>query len=310
MDREVNPNREKARQIYIERAGNITNRKIAEMLGEDEKKVAVWKQRDKWTEKPGAGSNVIQQKKANKKNVVQQKKNSISKENTKLVKKLKKEVEEINPELTEKQVLFVAEYLIDFNATRAAMAAGYSKGTAYAIGWENLRKPEIQAEIQRQTSIVLNTLGITSQRNLLEYLKIAFADITNYVSFGQKDVPVMSMFGPVKGEDGKPLTKTINYVDFNPSTEVDGTLISEVKQGKDGVSLKLHDKMKALEKLEKYTDLLPDRHKRRIETEKLKIEKERLELEKTKITIKDPNSDIGITVHFNIPRPDSAELKL
>ncbi|MBY0083828.1 MULTISPECIES: terminase small subunit [Brevibacillus] len=41
------------------------------------------------------------------------------------------------------------EYLRDFNTTRATMAVGYSKITAYAIGWENLRKPQIQAEIKR-----------------------------------------------------------------------------------------------------------------------------------------------------------------
>jgi len=46
--------------------------------------------------------------------------------------------------LTPKQRLFVAEYLKDFNATQAAMRAGYSKKTAYSIGQENLKKPEIQ----------------------------------------------------------------------------------------------------------------------------------------------------------------------
>jgi phage terminase small subunit len=49
--------------------------------------------------------------------------------------------------LTPKQQRFVAEYLIDLNATQAAMRAGYSKKTAYAIGHENLSKPEIAAAI-------------------------------------------------------------------------------------------------------------------------------------------------------------------
>lgn len=74
MAREVNPNREKAKQSYIENGGNITNRRIAEILGEDEKKIAVWKQRDNWVGKSGASGNVVQQKKKSKKNVVQQKK--------------------------------------------------------------------------------------------------------------------------------------------------------------------------------------------------------------------------------------------
>ncbi|ATW24153.1 phage terminase small subunit [Candidatus Formimonas warabiya] len=55
MARERNPNREKAKELWTEHHGNITNRKIAELLGENEKVVAVWKQRDKW--------NVVQQKK-------------------------------------------------------------------------------------------------------------------------------------------------------------------------------------------------------------------------------------------------------
>jgi hypothetical protein len=50
--------------------------------------------------------------------------------------------------LSSKQARFVAEYLVDFNATKAAERAGYSKKTAYAIGAENLRKPQIQAAIQ------------------------------------------------------------------------------------------------------------------------------------------------------------------
>jgi phage terminase small subunit len=50
--------------------------------------------------------------------------------------------------LTPKQTLFVAEYLIDLNATQAAIRAGYSKKTAYSIGNENLSKPVIAAAIQ------------------------------------------------------------------------------------------------------------------------------------------------------------------
>lgn len=45
--------------------------------------------------------------------------------------------------LTDKQRAFVAEYLVDFNATQAAIRAGYSENSAAAIGYENLRKPDI-----------------------------------------------------------------------------------------------------------------------------------------------------------------------
>jgi phage terminase small subunit len=53
--------------------------------------------------------------------------------------------------LTGKQEIFVNEYLVDLNATEAAIRAGYSKKTAYSIGFENLRKPEIDAAIQQAT---------------------------------------------------------------------------------------------------------------------------------------------------------------
>ena len=51
--------------------------------------------------------------------------------------------------MTKKQKRFVEEYLIDLNATQAAIRAGYSPQTAYSIGEENLRKPEIKSRIDK-----------------------------------------------------------------------------------------------------------------------------------------------------------------
>lgn len=50
--------------------------------------------------------------------------------------------------LTKKQKAFIQEYLVDLNATQAAIRAGYSKKTAYSIGQENLSKPEIRQALQ------------------------------------------------------------------------------------------------------------------------------------------------------------------
>ncbi|WP_103110803.1 terminase small subunit [Brevibacillus reuszeri] len=175
--------------------------------------------------------------------------------------------------LTEKQRLFVLEYLHDFNATRAAMAVGYSKKTAHVIGWENIRKPNIQAEIKRQKEAMADELGVSVQRIIAEYMKIAFADISEYVEFGQQDVPMFTEEGDpiLDPKTGEQMTYKRNFVAFRSSDEVDGTLISEVKQGKDGVSVKLHDKMKALAALEKYLGFMT-------EEQILKIEKMKLEL--------------------------------
>ncbi|WP_144704961.1 terminase small subunit [Fictibacillus phosphorivorans] len=63
--------------------------------------------------------------------------------------------------LTIKQALFIEEYLIDYNATQAAIRAGYSKKTAYAIGQENLKKPEIIKAINAEAEYRIEKAAIT-----------------------------------------------------------------------------------------------------------------------------------------------------
>jgi phage terminase small subunit len=67
-----------------------------------------------------------------------------------------------NP-LNHKQQRFVHEYLIDLNATQAAIRAGYSAKTANRIGSENLSKPVIRAAIQHANQKRLNKLGIDAE---------------------------------------------------------------------------------------------------------------------------------------------------
>jgi len=65
--------------------------------------------------------------------------------------------------LTNKQRRFVGEYLIDSNATQAAIRAGYSEKTAYSIGQENLKKPEIAAAIAERQQVVSNKLELSAE---------------------------------------------------------------------------------------------------------------------------------------------------
>ena len=76
--------------------------------------------------------------------------------------------------LTPKQRRFIDEYLIDLNATQAAIRAGYSEKTAYSIGLQNLKKLEIQAEIQKRRNRLQSKLEITQERVLQELAAIAF----------------------------------------------------------------------------------------------------------------------------------------
>lgn len=71
--------------------------------------------------------------------------------------------------LTAKQQRFVDEYLIDLNATQAAIRAGYAKKTAYSIGEENLRKPEIKSRIETRMAEKEAAL-IADQDEVLKYL--------------------------------------------------------------------------------------------------------------------------------------------
>ena len=81
--------------------------------------------------------------------------------------------------MTEKQKRFVEEYLIDLNATQAAIRAGYSPQTAYSIGEENLRKPEIKSRIDKAMAERSRRTGINQDRVLQELARIGFAKITD-----------------------------------------------------------------------------------------------------------------------------------
>lgn len=78
--------------------------------------------------------------------------------------------------LTSKQERFVAEYLVDLNATQAAIRSGYSEHTAKSIGQENLTKPAIATEIAKRQSKVADKLELSAERVLRELEYLAFYD--------------------------------------------------------------------------------------------------------------------------------------
>lgn len=82
--------------------------------------------------------------------------------------------------LTDKQKRFVEEYLIDYNATRAASKAGYAKKIARVQGSENLTKPDIKSEINKRLEKKRIENELTEKKIIKELEKIAFSDITNY----------------------------------------------------------------------------------------------------------------------------------
>jgi phage terminase small subunit len=88
-------------------------------------------------------------------------------------------LEELKAKLTDKQRIFCHEYIVDWNKTRAAKAAGYSEDMAYSIGWENTKKPELIQYINFIKNNLEEESGITKLRNLKELAKIAYSSISH-----------------------------------------------------------------------------------------------------------------------------------
>ncbi len=253
---------------------------IANQLGVAEGTVRSWKNRYKWG-------------KENERNVAKQKRNVAKKK-----KAIAEDVSDVieNEALTDKQRLFCLIYARCFNATKAYQKAyGVDYKTAASISYRLLEKDGIREEIGRLKQNRMNLELLDVEDIVQKYMDIAFADLTDYVEFGQEDVPVMGAFGPIKVKDEKTgkektLTKRVNVVRFMDSGAVDGTIISEIRQGKDGASIKLSDRMKALDWLSNYFEANPaDVHKR--EFDKRRLEIELLKLESTRTAEKEETTE-------------------
>ena len=144
--------------------------------------------------------------------------------------------------LTDKQRTFVAEYLVDLNATQAAIRAGYSAKTADRIGPELLGKTWVAAAISEAIEKRNQRTGISQDRILEELGRIAFGDLRDAVEWGPEGVML---------------------IDSAQLTDDQAAAISEVGETvtKDGGStrIKRHDKVKALELLMRHKGMLNDK---------------------------------------------------
>ena len=261
------PNNELAYQDYLK---GMKYKEIAEKYGVTINTVKSWKTRYKWS-KDGKKS---VHTKTGKVCTQKSDKNNVKKE------AIAEAVEQVieNAELTDKQRLFCLYYVKCFNATKAYQKAfQVDYATACGNASNLLKSIEIKNEILRLKQNRLNREMLDESDIFQKYMDIAFSDVTDFVEFGQEDVPVMAVYGPVQVKDEetgekKTLTKRVNVVRFKDSSEVDGTLIAEVKQGKDGASIKLPDRMKALEWLGEHMNMATEEQRARIENIKAKTE--------------------------------------
>lgn len=165
---------------------------------------------------------------------------------------------------TAKQQRFIEEYPVDFNATKAAQRAGYSKKTSHSIGHENLTKPEIQQAIQKLVGKLSLNAGVTAERVLAEIAKIGFANLGDYFRISDQGEPYIDLSDLT--DDQMAALQEITVEDF---TDGRGDNSRDVRR----VKIKMLDKLNALEKLGKNFALFVDRVKLEGEIKITKIQR-------------------------------------
>ncbi len=154
-------------------------------------------------------------------------------------------------QLTPKQEAFVAQYLLDLNATQAAIRAGYSEKTATEQGSRLLTNVKVQEAIAKGREKTAAKLEITKERIVEELAKIGFSNMLDYMR---------------AGTDGDP------YLDFSNLTREQAAALAEVtvEDFKDGrgedardvrrIKFKLHDKKGALVDMAKMLGFMIEKH--------------------------------------------------
>ena len=154
-------------------------------------------------------------------------------------------------ELDEERQLFCIYYLKYHNQVKAYMKVKpdtkYSSATVMASRW--MHESRVQDEINRLKAELYADALLDPNDIVQKYIDIAFADITDYANFSGRSVSL----------------KDSDYVD--------GSIVQEVTQGKHGISIKLNDRMKALDWLTKHLNIANAEQKAKIELIKAQIGK-------------------------------------
>ena len=171
--------------------------------------------------------------------------------------------------LSEKAQRFCEFYIEDNNKKMAMLKAGYSStlkgvdyGTMYA--YKLLRDERVRRYIMWLKVRLLKENFLKASEIIDEWIRIAFADMTDFVDIYP------------------------NYIKLKPANSVDGQLIKSIKSGRDGISIELHDKMKALDNLAKYCKDMPKEWKQKLEERRQELLEQEFEFKKKAFSIENP----------------------
>lgn len=144
--------------------------------------------------------------------------------------------------LTAKQKRFIEEYLIDLNATQAAIRAGYSPHTAKEIGCENLSKPHIRARVEKELAERSKRTGINQDRVIRELARIALVNPVDVINMDEATIKEMA-----SADD----TAAILSVKVKKIPSEEGTITER--------EIRMADKIKALELLGKHLGMFNEK---------------------------------------------------
>ena len=143
--------------------------------------------------------------------------------------------------MTDKQKKFVEEYLIDLNATQAAIRAGYSPKTANEQGNRLLTNVSVQTELNKQMAKRSKRTGVTQDRVVRELAKIAFLDMTQ----------VVDDHGRIRNDATPEDRACIESIKYKSSSGDQGESVER--------EIKVASKLKALELLGKHLGMYSDK---------------------------------------------------
>lgn len=180
--------------------------------------------------------------------------------------------------LTAKQQRFVDEYLVDLNATQAAIRAGYSQKTANEQGARLLANVSVKEAVARGMNERSGRVGITQDMVLRELAKIGFSDIRKVVRWGETVVRM------VDGDEGEAEDMVpyhgLALIDADEIDDNTAAAIAEVSQSRDGLKVKLHDKKSALVDIGRHLGMFaaPGHIELDAELKRLEIQKRKAEI--------------------------------
>ena len=194
--------------------------------------------------------------------------------------------------MTAKQKRFCDEYLIDLNATQAAIRAGYAEKRASEQAYQLLQKTTVQEYIQKRKTDRIERTEITQDMVLRELALIAFSNAADYASIVEKQATaeVEGTVIPLLDENGEPLMyRTVEPVLTADLTEDQKKALAVIKKGRDGFEIKPYDKLRALELIGRHLGMWDKKTDMDNEDQRARIEKTKAET--SRIKGEDPDAD-------------------